>query len=132
MSSSTPVGTSVQGGGEVPGKTDDTEHDLDVAVARALGMWDEKRHVITGNVYYGASPLVKDGRGCRTIHLSQDWNALMAAVAKLEKWDFCRDPRLKIWSVSDWVLEFQHDQPFRDNEALALARCIAAVGESDG
>ncbi len=129
MSSSTPVGTSVQGGGTVPGEVDDTEK-LDAVVVKAANFRGK-----------GISGWIPRELPANAIpHPSQDWNALIAARWKLREdgWQFDFDGQDECWRVRNVS---HRDYPtfefcwLEDHgieaEALALARCIAAVGESD-
>ena len=143
MSSSTPVGTPVKGGGTVPGKTDDTEK-LDEAVAKVLGLSYEIDPSDGKSLYFVKG---EDGKVASMPYfpchdIASNWNALMAAVAKLEKngpWLFHRDhPCWEVWTDKNshgmmWDKFTEHC--FGDGEqteALALARCIAAVvGENE-
>ena len=116
-------------------------HDLDVSVAKAAGMWDDKRHVLLHNrkIYSGATPLGPRVDGVTTtLPPAKDWNVLIAAVAKLREKGYCFELRHSaigktwtVWSDSGVHAERIHEAPFlthiNDTEALALARCIAAV-----
>ena len=123
MSSSTPIGTPVKGGAEVP-------ESLDAAVAKVLGLHQS----IDSHYEYDWPLWVNDQEvmfDCQCI--SQDWNALHAAMAKLEE---CEYPKVafyrdygtwKVWDLQKAVFLSFDDMP----ETVACAKCIAAVGESD-
>ena len=105
--------------------TDPTTDELDAAVAKVLDITDGK-----------ARAWIYDG-------ISQEWNALMAAVAVLEKEGklFKRHGAVNgncgEWLGFDCLLDWQQDYPCgsleewddTDSEALALAKCIKAVSD---
>ena len=108
---------------------------LDKAVADVLGL---ERDIEDGTTFYHIPwPSAPEGAVYCSQHPSQDWNALMAAVAKLEERVPNSFERVATNSPS-WRVHFtdgsaREDFEFGDlaSEALALAECIYAVVPND-
>ena len=106
---------------------------LDEAVARVLNLRASRNHPKGPIISYWDEANNWERIPCP----SQDWNALMAAVARLEErgYHFQRGFRfVTTWWVSSETRPVNHYEEVSalgGNEAEAVARCIFAVVEAD-